>query len=202
MEFNKTKRGLEKGAAIFSVVMFSIQIVSYLVLAIVGLYFLTNQVIIGYQFDGYFSDYYYDPVYGYDYATGTLCLLLGIVLLTFSIVGLVFSAKLIKSPLQEDGSVKNRTGLRVTLLVFSILTGNWITAGLLIAVLCLKDFKQTAVQAVNTNPAVTTTSVNQTQPQSTSIDAKVAKLKEFKELGIIDDETYKKAIEKIIKDLL
>lgn len=192
MVFNKTKRGLEKGAAIFSVVMYSIQILIYFVLTIEGIIIFSNPY--GY----YYGNIYYS--YGTIQTIGMTYALIGIILLAFCIVGLILSAKLIKTPLQPDGIVKKRNGLRITLLVFSILSGNFITAGLLIAVLCLKDVKPAQEDA---QPSVAVAGNNIAPAQAnTSIDAKLAKLKEFKELGIIDDEAYKKAIAKIIKDAL
>ena len=213
MEYNKTKRGLEKAAAILSVVAYALEIIAYISLIITSIFMINSYQMIDeirYQrWNGSYYYYDYEPIYGYLYRTqGITYLIMGIILLTFCIIGLIMSAKLIKTPVQADGIVKKRSGLRITLLVFSLLSGNWITAGLIIAVLCLKDFKpatqqnyaqqlvvQPAMHAVNQPQIATATAPN-------SIDSKLAKLKEYKELGIIDDDTYKKAVAKLINDSL
>ena len=193
MVFNKTKRGLEKGTAIFSVVAYAFGIFSYLILILDGIRLLRVST---YIYDAFTDSYWY----GIHTELAATYIATGILLLAFSIVALILSAKLIKSPLQPDGTVTKRNGIRITLLVFSILACNFITVGLLIAVLCLKDVKPAKEP---NQPTVATPNNNATPAQeSASVDAKLAKLKEFKELGVIDDEAFKKAVTKIIKDAL
>ncbi len=123
--------------------------------------------------------------------------------------------------MNPDGTLKKRDGQRIALIVFSFITGQLITFGLEIAVLCLKDFNDVAPVG-QTQPSVTTPRqtaqvnvqvaapvtpvVAQTQEvnvkaSNQSIDGKIAELKHFKELGILDEESYNKAIKKIIEDL-
>ena len=200
MVFNKTKRGLEKGAAILAVVTYSIQILIFLFVLIVGIKAFSTQVVVDQQL--VWNGYSYQEVNTYGYRPDIACVLVifGAIFLTYSILGLIFGAKLIKSPLQKNGTVVNTNKFRITLLVFSVLSGNLITAGLMIAVLCLKD-----VVAPKTKPELQQiaqpTVQQQAQPTST-IEAKIAKLKEYKELGIIDEETYKKAVAKLIKEIM
>ena len=133
MEYNKTKRGLEKAAGILTIVVSAIEILFLLIYMIVIL--TTKEVSsVAYNYSTHTWEYVYITVFN-------VAGLLLIFPIAFSIVTLIFGAKLIKSPVNPDGSVSNRTGLRITTLVFAILNGQWITTGLLIAVLCLKDFK-------------------------------------------------------------
>lgn len=218
MVYNKTKAGLEKGATITGIVVSAIQLVGAFVMFVLGCAYI-----------GY--DTYYFDGYGYTYVNlytwAVPVLVVGILLLVLCTITLVFNCILVKSPVNPDGTIKNRQGLRITLVVFSFLVGQWITFGLEIAVLCLKDFvdeNATAVapvaQPASAQPApvaaqpapVAKKTVAQPAVQpvaqtttkdvaSMSVEEKIAELKHFKELGIIDETAYNKAIGKIIDDL-
>lgn len=179
MEYNKVKRGLEKGAAIYSTVINAIEIVTFFAFIIYGIELMSL---------GYYEAIYF----------GTIYLSLGISMFLLSIPKLILSIFLIKTPVQEDGTIKNTNGIRIALLVLSFLSENWITTGLMIAVLCLKDV---ITPKATQNVQYVKVAQPQPQPQQNSIEGKIAQLKQLKELGVITDDVYKKAIEKIISEM-
>ena len=170
MVYNKTKRGLEMAAGIVGIV--------YSAIAFIGaIYYLVLQFIV-YNITGF--------------ALG----LFSIVMALFTVCSLIFSAKLIKSPFVKDDIVKNTTTIRVIAMIFAGLTGNIVTLGLMIVVVCLKDFVEKSSKVKQK-----TIVVQQEIKRPDTIDSKVAEIKRFKELGIIDDEQYAKAIKKIVEDI-
>ena len=176
MVYNKTKRGLEMASGIVGVVISSLEVL------ILACYIIPSLAVLP-------SDYYY---YIGGYIVGYL------IIAVFAVLNLVFSALVIKSPVQPDGIVKQRNGIRICMLVFSILDGQWVTAGLMIAVLCLKDLRPA-------NPApsqMTQTQASMQTQAPQTLDAKIVELKHLKEIGVIDEESYKKAINKLMKDVL
>lgn len=172
MVYNKTKRGLEMAAGIVGIV--------YSAIAFIGaIYYLVLQFIV------------YDII-----TTGFALGLFSIVMALFTVCSLIFSAKLIKSPFVKDDIVKNTTTIRVIAMIFAGLTGNIVTLGLMIVVVCLKDFVEKSSKVKQK-----TIVVQQEIKRPDTIDSKVAEIKRFKELGIIDDEQYAKAIKKIVEDI-
>ena len=197
MEFNKVKRILEKSMAIFSVVFYAICIFISLELISSSIYYLTQVTYLGRNYNS--ETFNYEYMYGYNYRKGYTYLIIGLLLLTFSSICLIISANLIKSPLKNGETVVDYTRLRITLLVFSFLTCNIVTAGLIIAVLCLKDFS--IIKQSTQNCKIENSPQNQiSNNKFTSIDEKITQIKELLNLGIIDNETYKKAVAKLIKD--
>ncbi len=174
MQYNKTKRGIEKTAGILGVVAYSFSIIVYIALISLGCSFSnSDNIIIAEQ--------------GYSF------IMLGIFYLPISIAALILSTFLIKSPIDEHGILKNRNGLRIALLVLSILATSWVMTGLLIAVLCLKDFvEQTQIQNAQNVQAKT----------PNTVEEKLAQIKNLKDLGVIDEATYKKAVQKVVNDFL
>lgn len=169
MEYNKTKRGLEKAAAITGIVISSICLIVALVLVIVGIDFLMNS---------YFEE------------TGTVYLLVGLYVIVVSILSLIFCKKLVKSPFKPNGELKNLQPIRIWVLVLSILSGNLIVMGLMIAVLCLKDYKQPKSKNIEQNN------------KYLEFYKKIEEVKKLKELRIIEADTYKKSIAKIVMDIV
>ena len=197
MEFNITKRKLEKGTAIYSTIAFSLLLVASIVV-----YILCNTTNVS-IYDSSDGSYFYGSIV--NTPLGAAYFSISIIEFFVSIVCLILSAKLIKSPLQADGTIKTRTKIRVTLLIFSIFSGNIVTLGLIIAVLCLEDFKNPQTQKakptdvkVQTKPVKAT---KRTTHSSTPNEEKLAELKRLKELGLIDEENYKQAVSKIIASL-
>lgn len=171
MQYNKTKRGLEKAAAILGIIVSAMDIIAFFILFILGLIYSTSMDYLTYMYASTFI------------ATG-------IIGIAAAIPTLIISIMLVKSPIDENGNLKNRNGIRIGLLVLSILSGSLVVAGLLIAVLCLKDFVG--------KPQTQSTQNNQIK----TVEEKLAQIKNLKELGVIDDETYKKAVQKVFNDVL
>lgn len=192
MEYNETKRGLEKAAGILGVVSSALIIVGFIYMFIIG---CINVSYVG-QVRNYINstEFYYT----YEHLIDTVALayiIIALIFIAMSIVKLVFCAKIIKSPVMANGKVKNIQKTRICVVVFAFLTGCWITAGLEIAVLCLKDFIEPVAENNNYIQAPSMKNPN-------SIDAKVAELKHLKELGVIDEVQYKKAVDKIIAEMM
>ena len=103
----------------------------------------------------------------------------------FVVVNLVYSIIAIKNPVLPNGMIKNRDGARMVLIIFSLLTGNVLILGLMIAVYCMRD-------------VVRDNNVQQTQPQANSLDAK---LKRLKEVGAITQEQYEITMNRLLGNL-
>ena len=114
----------------------------------------------------------------------------------------VLCITVIKSPVHEDGEVSKRKGVRIAIVVFAAMAGNYVVFGLMIAVLCLKDFPNGKyVQPVKQNIANEKdlhVKNEQVAEFKISVDEQIAQLKKFKEMGILDDETFKQALKTII----
>ncbi len=195
MVYNKTKRGLEKAAGIVGVITSALEIVGGLACVILGILYYAgtfNETLFDYVNGSYEVVGYAIYVY-----LGTPYLVLGLLLLAMSIVTLVCCAKIIKTPLLASGTVKPRNGIRITALVFTILNGSWVTAGLLIAVLCLKDF----VDEQATEETCATMANNDAKAEN-DFYTKIKEVKHLKELGIIDETIFKKSINKIVDDII
>ncbi len=168
MEYNKIKRTTELVAGILGLVFGIGILIASLTIAIIALN--TPPFVFNFLF---------------------VCYLL---LAIFSIVEIVFSAKVIKSPVQENG-VLNTNTTRICLIVFSACISNIFTFVLMIIVMCLPDFvdknkkKEKRLKFINA------------QPKNESVEQKINELKHLKDLGVINEVTYNKAIEKIINDL-
>jgi len=190
MEYNKTKRGLEKAAGIIGIISSLIGMLLALYVFVKSCMDLAKYKQIYYQIANsatiYRSLTVNYPLY--------ICLIIFSSLYICSSLGLlIFSSCIIDSPIKENGEIINTTKLRITFLIFAILTMNFISVGLIIAVLCLKDFETPRLNSNSDELSVVAMQPN-------SIESKVAELKHLKELGVIEDEAYNKAIDKIIND--
>ena len=204
MVYNERKRSFEKTTGIFGIVFSALQIIVLLSLLIVilgapeGFYNGEHGKIIA---NAFFKD-----------SIVTTLLFVSIYVALFSILMIIFSAQLIKSPVSTDKTqISKRNGVRICTLVFSILSGQGILIVLTIIMLCMKDFvpEETQVYLVEKKPVTKTqqaspaAKVTPTKPKENkvlSIEEKIAKVKQLKELGVIDEETYKNAVQKIIND--
>ena len=199
MEYNKTKRTLEKIAGILGIISAALFLILTLVLIVMAFMY-------------FFGAFDYTYIVDYDFSTGQPIfnttsnsivgipvLLAGLVLATISILLLVFSVKLTKSPFLPNGEMRKMQGIRIWVLVLAILTGDLIVIGLMIAVLCLKDFKELTAN----QPVVGKQSVNHSFQQNEFYDfyQKIQEVKKLKSLDIIDKTAYKKAVTKIVIDL-
>lgn len=205
MELNKTKMNLEKAAAIIGIVIG----VAYSVLSILLLVLSIN--------DFTMIDFWRTEIGGTHYAKEyceqmvNICrsnaiaeIIMCVLTLFFGIATLITSIKLVKSPFDENGQLKDRQGLRIWMLVLSIISGDIVVIGLMIAVLCLKDYKQPKTekpvkQVVNNLAYVAPTNAGNGYFEFYN---KIQEVKRLKSLEIIDAETFKNAVAKIVKDIV
>lgn len=201
MEYNKTKRGLELGAVLTALIYCAIDLVIEIVSFI---------KIIG-ELNSLRENYpnYYSEVIGT--MTGYMIgFFIGVALV---VVEVIFAIKLIKKPEYTENGFKSRKGVRITFIVISsILTliifiavakgsvaGSAIVGILsFIAVIVLESIAMSMKDVKDFNP------INQEIAVSANIaiGQKIAELKHLKELGVIDEEQYKNAVEKNIKDIM
>ncbi len=221
MEYNKTKRGLELGAVITALVYCAFDLVA----AIIGLgeeietiIYLKNHYGIEY-FDVHFA-----PTITY-YFVGFF---IGVALVVAEVI---FAYKLLKTPKyiksdfinvndnfikqieQGKSGFEDKKGIRITFLVLSCilaffgLIGNIGSSSLAIGIIVFLIFitvivlesiamgmKDTKVE-IQAKKEIAVTS-------NLSIGQKIAELKHLKELGVIDEEQYKNAVEKNIKEII
>lgn len=266
MEYNKTKRGLEKAAGIIGIVFSAMGILGYFIMFVVGCLSakITSTVLVAFDEWG---DGIYETTSVVNSASIAL-IVLGLLLVAFCIISIVFCAKVIKNPVRENGEVINTQKTRICVVVFSFISGNLISAGMEIAVLCLKDYEgqaetssaatlnsvpvasvavpetttkpsevpetiaeiiepsvmpsqkpvepvvkkdnvvsqptQVVVQpvpaAIQPTPAVSKPKPVEPKP-TISLDTKVGELLRLRDLGIIDDEIFNKAIDNIALSL-
>ena len=204
MEYNKTKMNLEKAASILGIISASLYIIlSFILLFVAFMYFggaydYTHDYIVGYYG-------YNEPIYATKYydmsSLGWGFLIPGLLIMTISILMLIFSVKLVKSPYLPNGELKNKKAARIWLLVLSIITGGLVIVGLMIAVLCLKDYKQPKVIMSNNVSRPTMNITTAYTNDYYEFYDKIQEVKKLKSLGIIDDVAFKKAITKIVTDI-
>ena len=184
MEYNSTKRKVELAAGIIGIITNVIYIIIACIALVIGFIMLFNAG----------PGHYYFGHVVLSSTPGLVTILLGLFFIAMPVVMLVFSIKLVKSPYSPNGEIKNKQGARIIMLIFSILLSNTVVMALMIAVLCLKDVKDTNV---TTNAQAQQTG----NKQLNDFTSKVQELKRLKDAGIIDEETYKIAIAKITENL-
>lgn len=201
MEYNKTKGTLEKVAGILGIISSALYIIlSILLIIAAGLYFAGEYNHIYHDYDLYGDIYYYTVD---NSADGIPLMILGLPLLGMAILMLIFSIKLVKSPFLPNGELKNKKAARIWVLVLSILTGDLIVMGLMIAVLCLKDFKEARVQQQANTYAPYGNRMQQPviENEFYAFYDKIQEVKKLKSLGIIDETAFRKAVTKIVVDI-
>ena len=211
MIYNKTKRGLEKAAGIVGLVVSILQIISCVVVIIVGIFgscgefnyvrtIYSGGVEVGREHVNLCTEY-------------TIQLICGVISLALVIATLIYCAKIILTPVKDDGTLINRTGTRICAIEFTILTGNWVSAGLLIAVVCLKDY--VGFDGTTISPELNNVDQNLMQPNLNNADPiqsyageeqnkvkeftkNLLELKHLNKIGVIEDANFKKAVQKIV----
>ena len=198
MEYNKTKRGLEVAAVITALVYCIIELVIdsigfFQVIAEInnlsqevnikyGL--LTTQSVISYMITFFTT-------------------------IAIVVVEIVFICKLLKKPELTESGFKNRKGLRMSFLIFSSLIALYILIGIFIAhsgkigefgFLCFATAVILESIAIPMKDVKDDGKLN--KKVEGTLDSKIAELKHLKELGVIDEEQYKNAVEKNIKEIL
>lgn len=132
-----------------------------------------------------------------------LCIVI-LIMLILVVAEIVLGAMLCKSPkVSSDGTVQSRFGLD---LAFTIIAGIgsiiWYTSiPILIIVLCPVVLMIISMCLKNKAvPPVIDGGLSFIAPDDNSIDSKLAELKKFKDLGIIDEEQYNKSVANLIKN--
>ena len=211
MELNKTKRGLELGAVITALVYCIIDL-TFEIIAFADLidsidYLKTMDA-------GYYYSYVQSTIIAY-----TIGFFIGVVLV---IIELIFACMLLKKPINNSNNfinkesylqnqLKKRKRIRICFIVFSSILAFFMLIncfqtfkgssiiGLLIfatiivlesIAMSMKDFRQDNEIA------------KELAVSNSTIESKIAELKHLKELGVIDEEQYKNAVEKNIKDIM
>lgn len=171
MAINTKKRNLELSAGIVGVVIGGLTAISMLFIIISWLFAFINELT--YRV----SPTYYNPL--------PLLVLWGVILLVvfgFTVALIILCAMLIKSPYTEKG-VKGRTVLRITVIIISFLCGYWVVGGLMVAVISMNDYVPAAVAVKNVQQ---------------DFNAKISELKMLKQSGVIDEEVYSAAVNKLV----
>lgn len=194
MEYNKSKKILDKLAGIFGIIAASIYLIVAVALVVDGIIYLIG----GHNYQVY--------SYGYGYRTidisyeGTPLVFSGLFVLALAILMLIFSIKLVKSPYLPNGELRKKQAARIWVLVLSVLTGDLVVLGLSIAALCVKEFKDVNNKKQISNATTKRPAYN--QEESRDFYERIQEVKKLKSLGIIEDAVYKKAITKIVSDII
>lgn len=185
MVYNRTKRALELTAGIFGVVVACGTLITGLYLFITFIFVAIALTAAGL------------------YASVIIAIIFTFLWFVVSICAIIFNAMIIKSPVRPEGVLRT-TKIRVMVIIFSVLSLNFVTFGLEIAVMCLKDFEEPSRENKMSNIYVQMPAQTQetaAQPKRSSLEENVAELKHLKELGVIDEEAYNKAVTKLIEKL-
>lgn len=174
MIYNRTKKQLEKAAGIIGIVFGAFQ-------CFYGIIMIMSYIASYYRYNDYF-----------------VMLVWGVILFIIATSNIIFSSLILTSPIGADGKVKNKKVIRIFALISNFCSGIIISFVLELVAIVLPDYIPMEHQTVMDYAHTGQTDVSK---QQNSLDAKVAEIKRFKDLGIIDDETYKKAIEKVISDI-
>lgn len=190
---NNRKRGLELAAAIITIVGASILGIGSLVILL-----NPNQVVDGYMYD-------FSSIQGIIF-----------LLLCASITMIILGAILCTNPM-KNGVYNPRFGVSITLLVllglfavFEIQNFLYFALfatpfGLLLGSVCMKNpvsqIVTTTTEETNNQEEPEQATIIQDNNTDLSVEEQLKKLKELKELGVLDEEQYKNAVEKILSKL-
>jgi len=187
MVYNYTKRNLEKCAGVIGTIVSSYALFM-LIYAMVVLLLATSSVAAGSAAVNLITSLGAIGAILSGFIGGASMVLL--IPIGLVIVNLIFSIMAIKSPVLPNGMVKNRDASRLVLIIFSMLTGNVLVLGLMIAVYCMKDL----VKDSNANSVAN-------QNGQAGFDAKIDELKKLKQSGAISEEQYATAINRLTAGL-
>ncbi len=188
---NSTKRNVDLTSAILGIIIGSLEAIGALVVLI------SSAVLCS----------------GYDFTSlGAILFMVALLDIAFCLSFILIGAKLCKKPKVIDGVVVSRKGLDVALLVlsavyilFSIICFAVGNAGAIVVINLILSLVTLALKIVSLNLKETKVpqekNENIIESNKDSIDAKIAELKHLKELGVITDEQYNIAVEKIINNL-
>ena len=201
MEYNKTKRGLELGAVLTALIYCAID----LVIEIVSLVKIFSQL-------NWLKENY--PKY---YAE-TIGAMMGEMILFFIgvalvVVEVILAIKLIKKPEYTENGFKSKKNLKITFIVISSILTLILFIGVamgsiswfgIVGILSMATVIVLESFTLSMKDVKDFSSINQENGVSANFDIgqKIAELKHLKELGVIDEEQYKNAVEKNIKEII
>ncbi len=201
MEYNKTKRGLELGAVLTALIYCAID----LVIEIVSLVKIFSQL-------NWLKENY--PKY-YAETIGALMgemigFFIGVALV---VVEVIFAIILIKKPKYTENGFKSKKNLKITFIVISSILTLILFIGVamgsmswfgIVGILSMATVIVLVSFTMSMKDVKDFSSINQENGVSANfaIGQKIAELKHLKELGVIDEEQYKNAVEKNIKEII
>ncbi len=215
MKLNKTKRGLELGAAITAIVY----CIFDLILEVVAFETLIDTIsFLKKEYVDYYS-YMQSTVIAY-----IIGFFIGVALV---IVELIFACKLLKKPIDIsnnfiniegcfENELKKRKRTRICFIVFSSIlafvmlincfqssqgsssTTTKIVGLLIFVTVIVLESIAMANKEIHQDVEI----AKELAVSNSTIEEKIAELKHLKELGVIDEEQYKNAVEKNIRDII
>ena len=210
MEYNKTKRGLELGAAWTALIYCAID-------------FILEIIVLSETFDyiEQLKSYYGNDYYTYFSSTITGYMIGVIIGLVLIIMEVFFACKLIEEsntiradfingleiPGYNKKDVRKKFIVISSILAFILLIGQIQSSAITGGVIAFLVFATVIVLesiAMGMKDVIVENQVKHNDAITTNlcIEQKIAELKHLKELGVIDEEQYKNAVEKIIKAIM
>ncbi|MBE7081200.1 MAG: hypothetical protein E7372_01405 [Clostridiales bacterium] len=216
MKLNKTKRGLELGAAITALVY----CIFDLILEVVAFETLIDTIsFLKKEYVDYYNSYMQSTVIAY-----IIGFFIGVALV---IVELIFACKLLKKPIDTsnnfiniedrfENELKKRKKTRICFIVFSSIlafvmlincfqssqgsssTTTKIVGLLIFVTVIVLESIAMANKEIHQDVEI----AKELAVSNSTIEEKIAELKHLKELGVIDEEQYKNAVEKNIRDIV
>lgn len=216
MKLNKTKRGLELGAAITALVY----CIFDLILEVVAFETLIDTI-------SFLKKEYVDYYYSYMQSTVIAYIIGFFIGVALVIVELIFACKLLKKPIDMsnnfinievrfENELKKRKRTRICFIVFSSIlafvmlincfqssegsssTTTKIVGLLIFVTVIVLESIAMANKEIHQDVEI----AKELAVSNSTIEEKIAELKHLKELGVIDEEQYKNAVEKNIRDII
>lgn len=201
MEYNKTKRGLELGAVLTALIYCAID----LVIEIVSLVKIFSQL-------NWLKENY--PKYYAENIGALMGEMIGFFIgVALVVVEVIFAIKLIKKPKYTENGFKSKKNLKITFIVISSILTLILFIGVamgsiswfgIVGILSMATVIVLESFTMSMKDVKDFSSINQENGVSANftIGQKIAELKHLKELGVIDEEQYKNAVEKNIKEII
>jgi len=182
------KASMAKVSAILAIVFSIFSIIGGVALVILG---LTARAWVFSHWENTWSGGF--PVYNYVDQINAAFLVIGIFLFIFAIIQIIVAAQILKRVGRKD---PNLNGLLIGLLILTIFGGSWITLIFVIIALCSRlDYEGQGQQVYHSRGS------GNTLPRGDDLNSKIARLKQYKEDGIIDDAMYKKKLQEIVEQM-
>jgi len=171
---------MSKVTAILAIVFGSLMIIMGVMFVIFGFVGSYNWRHLGWEGGMVVGEYYH--------VIAWILASVGFVIVILSTVKVILAAVLLKRIGQGNTNVD---GLVIGIMVLSFFAGSWITAVFAIIALC----SQNENSAVAPQPARS----ERSRLQSNDFDAKVARLKQYKEDGIIDEKVCSERLKELLR---